>query len=976
MKMTVEQLEAYELIEKRQIEDIHSLSYVLKHKKSGAKIALLSNDDKNKVFYIGFRTPPKDSTGVAHILEHCVLCGSEKYPLKDPFIELAKGSLNTFLNAMTYPDKTVYPVASCNDKDFQNLMDVYLDAVFHPNIYKEEKIFRQEGWHYEMEDANDDLKINGVVYNEMKGVYSSPDDVVERKIMDSLFPNHTYGIESGGDPDVIPSLTYEQFLDFHRKYYHPSNSYIYLYGDMDMAEKLDFLDREYLSKYEKIEVDSAIGEAEVFDRMQEFRAEYSVMSEEEMCDATYLAYAVNVGEAGNKEHYMAFPVLDYAICSAQGAPIKKALIEKGIGEDVYSTLEMGIAYPFFAITAKNTSEEKKEEFLNTIRDVIAQQVENGIDKKALLAGLNLFEFQYREADFGHYPKGLAYGLDIFDSWLYDESKVFDMIEAEAVYKKLREEIDNGYFEKLLKETVLENSQASMIIVSPKQNMNEEKETAFHDKLQQYKASLSREEVEAIVNETHALKEYQEKEEPKEILETIPLLGREDIDKEGQKLKNELVKTERADILVHDVETNGISYMRYMFHIADMEEEMLPYLGLLKNLVGLLDTQNYTYGELFNEINIRTGGIAVLTNFYPNYTDEKKFKLTMEVKTKVLQGQMKPAHEILEEMILRTKFADKKRIKELLLEMKSKAQSSFVSAGHSLAAGRALSYFSIGSKFNEELKGMGQYRFLEELLACYDEKIDDVIGILEKLCKEVFSKERLVVDYTGTLKGFAEAEEISGMLYEVLPNAKEYTGKAILPECKALNEAFKTSGQVQFVCRAGNFAKKGLPYTGALKVMRVMMGYDYLWNNVRVKGGAYGCMSSFMRNGDSYFVSYRDPNLQKTIEVYEKTSEYLRGFVADERTLTQYIIGTVSDLDTPLSPAAYGTFCLNAYLSEITEEMIQKDRDEVLGVTQEEIRNLAKYVDAVIEDNYICVVGTGNKIEESKELFDVVDSLFH
>lgn len=974
--MTIEQLNAYEVIEKRQIEDIHSLSYVLRHKKTGAKVALLSNEDKNKVFYIGFRTPPKDSTGVAHILEHSVLCGSEKYPLKDPFIELAKGSLNTFLNAMTYPDKTVYPVASCNDKDFQNLMNVYLDAVFYPNIYNEEKIFRQEGWHYEMEDVSDDLKINGVVYNEMKGVYSSADDVVERKIMDSLFPGHTYGIESGGDPDVIPSLTYEEFLDFHRKYYHPSNSYIYLYGDMDMAEKLEFLDKEYLSRFDKLDVDSAILEAPVFDRMQEFYTEYSVMSEEEMEDSDYLAFAVTLGEGQNKEKYMAFPILEYAICGAQGAPIKKALIEKGIGEDVYSILEMGILKPYFSIIAKNTSQDLKEEFLNTIRDTALELVEKGIDKKSLLAGLNVFEFQYREADFGNYPKGLAYGLEMLDSWLYDEKMVFDYIEADAVYKKLRNEIDNGYFEKLLKEYILENTNASMVIATPRLNMNEEKEAKLHEKLQNYKASLSKEEVEKIVEETWALREYQETEDPKEVVETIPLLEREDIDKTGLPLKNQIIKNGKTDVIMHDIETNQIAYLRYMFDISDLEEEKLPYLGLLKNLLALLDTKNYTYAEFYNEIHIRTGGIGVVTNFFPNFEVDSQYKLTLDIKLKVLFGQLKPACEIIKEMILETDFSDVKRIKELLLEMKSKMQSSFVSAGHSLAAGRCLSYFSAGNKINDEIKGLSQYRFIEDLLENYDEKIDQTILVLQELCQRIFVKERLIVDYTGNMSGLLEVQEISNEFYDSLTCSKEKIKETATVQVNKLNEAFKTSGQVQFVCRAGNYRKKGLEYTGALKVLRVMMGYDYLWNNVRVKGGAYGCMSSFTRSGECFFVSYRDPNLQRTIEVYEKAGEYLRNFVADERTLTQYIIGTISDMDAPLSPALYGAYSLGAYLSEITDEMIQKDRDEVLNVTEQDIRKLADYVEAVLEDNCICVVGTAPKIEESKELFKTVDNLFH
>lgn len=974
--MTVEQLETYEVIEKREIRDIHSMSYVLRHKKSGARVALLSNEDKNKVFYIGFRTPPKDSTGVAHILEHSVLCGSQKYPLKDPFIELAKGSLNTFLNAMTYPDKTVYPVASCNDKDFQNLMNVYLDAVFYPNIYKEEKIFRQEGWHYEMENVNDELKINGVVYNEMKGVYSSPDDVVERKVMDSLFPGHTYGIESGGDPEVIPTLSYEEFLNFHRTYYHPSNSYIYLYGDMDMAEKLDFLDREYLSRFEKKEVDSAIEPAPFFDRIREVSDNYSVMSEEETVNATYLAFAVNVAEPGNREHYMAFPILDYAICTAQGAPIRKALIEKGIGEDIYSTLEMGIARPYFSITAKNASEQQKEEFLNTIRDTVKELVRNGIDKKALKAGINVFEFQYREADYGHYPKGLAYGLDMLDSWLYDDEKVFDYIEADGIYEKLRSEIDNGYFEKLLEKYILNNTNAAMVVVSPKLNLNEEKEACLVEKLQEYKENLSLEEREKIVKDTAELKEYQEMEEPKEVLETIPLLKREDIDKEGLKIKNRMEKTEHTKLLMHDIETNKIAYIRILFDISDLEEEMLPYVGLLKNIIGLMDTKNYTYDKLFNEIYIRTGGVSVNTDFFPNYDNQEDYILTLDLKTKVLFGKLEPAREIMEEMILKTDFSDKKRLKELLLELRSKMQGSMVASGHSVAATRAMSYFSFQKKIGDDIKGLSQYRFLEELYKNFDERADEIAEIFNNLCKRIFVKERMIADYTGNKEGLKEVKQLIDEFYSALPEGEKTVRETNPPKCSVLNEALQTSGQVQYVCRAGNFKKNGLPYTGALKVLKVIMGYDYLWNNVRVKGGAYGCMCNFMRNGDSFFVSYRDPNLKKTVEIYEGIGDYLKNFTADERTMTQYIIGTVSDLDSPISPAGYGTYSLNAYLSGITDEMIQKDRLEVLNATQQDIRSLKEYVEKIMEDECICVVGTKGKIEESKELFQTIDALFH
>lgn len=972
--MTVEQLTAYELIEKKQIEEIHSLSYVLRHKKTGARVALLQNDDKNKSFFIGFRTPPKNSTGVAHILEHSVLCGSEKYPLKDPFIELAKGSLNTFLNAMTFPDRTIYPIASCNDKDFQNLMSVYLDAVFHPNIYKEDMIFRQEGWHYEMEDIEDDLKINGVVYNEMKGVYSSPDDVVDRKIWDSLYEGHVYGLDSGGAPEKIPELTYEEFLDFHRQYYHPGNSYIYLYGNMDMAEKLEYLDKEYLSKYEKLTVDSVVSESSDFDKMKECYAWYSVMDEEEMNDATYLSFATKIKETGNKELNVALPILEYAICSAQGAPIRKALIDKGIGEDVYSNTELGVEEPLFAIIAKNTSEDKKEEFLNTIRDVITELVENGIDKKALLAGLNMNEFHDREADYGNFPKGLVYGLEILNSWIYDDKKVFDYLEFNEIYKKLRREMNNGYFENLLKKCLLENKNAVMLVVSPKLNMNEEIEEALAEKLKEKKNALSKEEQEKIVEETIALREFQEREETKEALETIPLLEREDIDKESVKLKNQLIKTEASDILMHDIETNGIAYLRYMFDVSDLEEEMLPYLGFLRSLLGFMDTEKYTYSELFNEVNIRTGGISALLNISPNYEESDKYSMMLEIKTKVLYGQMEPALEVMKEIILNTHFTDKQHIKELLFEITLRAQSSYIASGHTFAANRAISYINPVTKLNEKVSGYDAYKFMKDVLDNFDDRIDEVIINLEKLYKRIFVKERMLVDYTGTKEALDEVKDISHKLYNELPDMQENKGDIVKLQLQVLNEAFKTSGQVQFVCRAGSYMKKGLPYTGALKVLRTIMSYDYLWVNVRVKGGAYGCGCVFTRSGEGYFTSYRDPNLEKTIDVFKKTGEYLRNFVVDERTLTQYVIGTISDMDTPMTPAMYGAYCLGAYLSNITEEMLQKDRDEVLNITEADIRKLAEYTDAVIEDGCVCVVGTANKIEENKEMFGKIDSL--
>ena len=422
MKLT--DLEAYEILEQCPLRDLKSEGFILRHKKSGARVAVISNDDDNKVFYIGFRTPAEDSTGVPHIIEHTVLCGSDKYPVKDPFVELVKGSLNTFLNAITYPEKTIYPVASCNDTDFQNLMSVYMDAVFHPNIYKHQEIFKQEGWHYELESEDAPITINGVVYNEMKGAFSSADDVLQREILNSLFPDNTYSNESGGDPERIPDLTYEDYLDFHRRYYHPCNSYIYLYGNMDVAEKLRWMDEEYLSHYEEIELDSTVKAQKPFEKPVEITKKYPISSAEPEEDNTYLSYNLVVGDILDRKLYLAFDVLDYALLGAPGAPLKQALIDAGIGKDIVGGYDSSTMQPVFSIIAKNANSADKEKFLATIQDVLNRQVKDGVDKKALLAGISASEFRYREADFGQFPKGLLYGIQCLDSWLYDDMQPF------------------------------------------------------------------------------------------------------------------------------------------------------------------------------------------------------------------------------------------------------------------------------------------------------------------------------------------------------------------------------------------------------------------------------------------------------------------------------------------------------------------------------------------------------------------------
>lgn len=973
--MNLENLQAYTVISKQRIEELKSDGWLLKHNKTGARVALLSNDDENKVFYIGFRTPPKDSTGVAHIIEHTVLCGSEKYPIKDPFIELAKGSLNTFLNAMTYPDKTVYPVASCNDKDFKNLMDVYLDAVFHPNIYREEKIFRQEGWHYEMENAGDDLTINGVVYNEMKGAFSSPDDVLYREIMNSLYPHTSYAVESGGDPDVIPELTYEDFLAFHQRYYHPSNSYIYLYGDMDMEERLAYLDREYLSKYDALAVDSALATEPPFGQCVLVEKEYSIMESEPEEGNTYLSYNVSLGENLDREVSVGFQALADAVVGAPGAPVRKALLDAGIGTDISSFYEADVKQPYFSIVAKNAEGEQREAFVSIIEETLKSLSEDGVEKKALRAALNHDEFKYREADYGSYPKGLMYGLQMFETWLYDDKKPFDYLELGETYKTLKKEVDSSFYEEMIRIRLLKNTHKSVVVVLPVKGLTGKRDKALAKKLAAKKAAMTQEEIARIVEETEALAAYQEAPDREEDLKKIPLLAREDIGKKARPYCNEELHAGDTALLYHDIYTNGIGYLRFLFDLRQVPEELFPYVGLLQVMLGLVDTEKRSYSELYNEIHLQTGGIVPAVNVYTNADDLSKYKLTFELKVKTLYENLPKAFELAGEILTESVYTDAKRLFELVAENRSGKQAQMMDAGHSLAAGQALSYLSKQAYLMDQVNGLAFYRLLEGLEKDFEGKKEELSDNMERLVRYIFRPENLMVDFTAERNGLEGLEMlIEGLKAKLYRESVE--GKPYVPRPVKKNEGLMSSAQIQYVCRAGNYADKGLSYTGALRVLKVVMSYEYLWMQVRVKGGAYGCMCQFGKTGESYFVSYRDPNLEKTIEVYEKAADFVAGFDADERTMTQYIIGAVSALDMPLTPAAWGTYSLAGYMTGLAFEKVQKERDELLSADAETIRKLAAHIRAFMEDDCLCVVGNEDRIKAQKGLFGSVEYLTH
>lgn len=971
--MTIHDLAEYEILDEHRVEDVQSDGFILRHKKSGARIAILSNNDDNKVFYIGFRTPPEDETGVPHIIEHTTLCGSKKFPVKDPFIELAKGSLNTFLNAMTYPDKTVYPVASCNDQDFKNLMDVYLDAVFNPNITKYEEIFKQEGWHYELTGKDDELKINGVVYNEMKGAYSSPDEVLSSQIYRSLFPDNTYSKDSGGNPEYIPKLTYQAYLDFYHKYYHPSNSYIYLYGDMDVVERLEWLDKEYLNLYDYKKVNSEINKQPAFDEIKNVEAQYSITMDDSQENKTYLSYNRVVGDTLDEMLYQAFDVLDYALVSSPGAPVKQALIDAGIGDDVYGSYDAGILQPVFSFVAKNANASQADEFESIIENTLKEVVKTGINKEALLAGINSSEFKFREADFGQFPKGLLFGLNCLDSWLFDDMKPFIHLECLGTFAKLRKAVDTDYFEKLIQEYLLDNTHGSSVTVKPKRGLGNEREEALAKELSDYKASLSYEEIKKLIEDTEHLKKYQEEPSSDEDLRKLPMLTRADMKKNAMPFSN--IEDELLDVKVvrHDIESNGIDYISFLFDAGDFAQSELGYLGFFTNALGLVNTEKYSYTDLANATNIYTGGISTGTASHPDIKDRNNFVFKFEVKLKVLEKNLDKALELMQQMLLASDFSDTKRLGEIVAQIKARLQANLSSSGHLVAAMRSMSSFSRYALYQDELKGVAFYRSICRIEKELSESPKSVSDKLAAIAKKLFARNRMLISFTGNNEAYGNAKP---SLEKVIAGFDKMSavGNQAEVHFNTAKEAFIDASQIQYVAKTGDFICEGYEYTGALRLLRIILSYDYLWINVRVKGGAYGCMNTFLRSGESYFVSYRDPNLSDTLDVYDRIPEYIKSFSPDERDMTKYIIGTFSALDTPMNPEAKGSRSLSAYLEGITYEQIQKERNEILNAQPEDIRRLADLVEAVLKKDSICVIGNENMIKESAGLFENVEKL--
>ena len=954
------------------IEEVNSDAYLMEHVKSGARLMYLDNDDDNKVFYICFRTTPDNSKGTPHIMEHSTLCGSRKYPLKEPFVELAKGSLNTFLNAITWPDKTMYPIASRNDVDFHNLMDVYLDAVFYPNCLKNPQILMQEGWHYELENKDAPLTYNGVVYNEMKGALSSPEAIMEDRAMEKLFPDTTYGVESGGDPEVIPTLSFREFTEFHRRFYHPSNSYIYLYGDMDIEKTLDYLDREYLSAFDRRNVDSMVKTQAPFSKRVSLTAPYGIAENEgtegKAIHALYTAFNDHMSTMDS----LAFRILNYVLIDMDGAPLKQAVLDAGLGSDLSGSYGDSYKQPVWIVEATGSEVDKQAAFADVVDSTLRSIALKGIDKDMLEAALNRTEFTARENDYQGRPKGLFYGVRAMDMWLYDRNPM-DALRYIDDMNRLRENLKTNYFENLLLRYVIKNPHQVLITMKPEKGLTEKMNRETAEKLASFKSSLSDEQLDKIMASTKALKERQASGETEEALKTIPLLSRKDLKRPVEEEVLEKENVSGVDHFHFQVHTNGITYVNFYFTLGNLKEEDIPYAILLSSLLRSLSTTKHSYTELARLSNAYTGGMSFALNGYGKVNDTSSYLPALTIRAKALTSKTDKLMDLLGEVINHTLFTDTKRLKELILQEKSEWDMSAFSRGHTLVMTRLTSYFSKGGEFAEQ-SGLSYYYFLAELVKHFDENKDALEEKLAAISKKIFTRNGLFFETIGEEE---EKKAVLANLPLVLDDMEE--GEKAEPHVysfppESRNEAFLTSGKVQYVAKGGNFKSHGFAYTGALRVMETILRYEYLWKKIRVLGGAYGAFTQFLRDGTAILCSYRDPNLSETIKAYEELPAYLENLTLSDREMTKYVIGTMAADEIQFTPSMKGERAMVHYLSGNTRESRMKIRDEIINCQVEDIRKLAPLVDSVMKDPYICVMGSEDKIQKDKDLFDTVRSL--
>ncbi len=966
----------FKLLEEEKIDEIQSVARVFEHVKSGARLLHLENEDDNKLFSIGFRTTPTDSTGVAHILEHSVLCGSRKFKTKDPFGDIGKSSLNTFLDAMTYTDKTIYPVSSRNHKDFMNLMDVYLDAVLHPRIYENHEILRQEGWRYEVDSKTNKLSYKGVVYSEMQGALSSPEAIICNHIYSSLFPNTTYAFVSGGDPEDIPNLTQEDFEKFHSKFYHPSNSYIFLYGDQNLEECLKLINNEYLNEFDRIEIPSHIENVEAFKSMVENTSQYSISEDEEEENKAFLALSFVFEETSNAEAYLTSEILYNMLVESSASPIKEELLKAGIGECIITIDEMNMdptKQILFPIVVKNVDSKMKDKFKEIVLNTLKELVKNGVDINQLQAAINTVEFNLREADpWKIANKGLQYNEKIMNSWIYDGNPLVHL-KYEKNLNNIKDAIKDRYFESFIEKNMIKNSHCSLVILNPKKALENEKIKALEEKLEKYRNSLSERDLQGLIVRNKKLQESQVKVDTEEEKNTIPKLPIEEIDKKAEQIPQEVVEEQGITILKHHIYTNKIAYINLLFDAKILEEKYIPYLGLLGDMLGELDTERKTYSELVTEVYKNTGGITFKNEIYTEKNNHKMYHPKFTIKSKAISDNIPKLLELINEIITTTKFDDVNRIKQAIQETKSKLQMRIINAGHEIAMTRVFSKCSYAQEYRDRIDGASYYEFICNLEKNFENSSDEIKNNLTKVYETIFNKNNLIVSVVGEE---TENQKLLSNINIILDNIKSVVCEVPKFEYKQSKdvEGLITASNVQYVVKGFNFAKFDYKYSGEMKVLKNILESEYLYPRVRLQGGAYGCYMHMANDGNLAFFSYRDPNLTRTIDVYNETYKFLENMNFTNKDMENFIIGTVGRVYKPLTPDKKGEKAVRDYICNITYEDIQRERDEILNTTIEDVKAYTKMIKSGMDEHYCCVVGNEGQIKENETIFHRISKL--
>lgn len=956
----------FKLVEKRFVKEVNAECLYFIHEKSGAKLLKIAADDANKLFNIAFKTAPETDYGTPHIMEHSVLNGSKNFPVKSPFDVLLKGSLNTFLNAMTGSDITTYPVASMNDKDYFNLMHVYLDAVFNPILHEDPRVLKQEGWHYELDDIDGDIVYKGVVYNEMKGSFSSPTRELGYQANKILFPDNTYGVSSGGYPQAIPGLTQEYFTNFHKKFYHPSNSHILLYGNADLDKELAFIDAEYLSKYEKSEEKVEIPLQKPFEAKKYAEKPYAVPEGSETKDNTYMSLNFVAGLNTDQELTMAMGILLEALVNHESAPLRLALQEAGVGKDIRAyTDEM--KQNLVTIRIQNANPEDKDAFDKIAYETFEKVVKEGFDKETVDGIVNRVEFRLRE---GNTPqKGIMYAMMNYKGWFFEDDP-FVGLEYEKPLAAVKEGINNGLLEKIVQEHFIDNPHALLMVLKPQPGLEKEIMEETKKELAEYKASLSKEELEKLVEETKALKEYQQEEDTPEALATVPMLEKSDISTDVEWYDFEERTAAGVPLVYHPDFTSNILYTNLYFDLRALPQDLIPYANLLNQIIGLMNTENYTYGELDNALNIHTGGFYTnLSSYLENYSDENlipKFVVT----SKAFTEKGDKLFELAAEILNTSKYDDVERLKAVLIRQQARVESGVKNNGLGYALTRLSSYYSNEGMFDELTSGLEYYNFITDLTENFDVKHEEISKKLEETARILFTQKNLIAAVTCSEEQYPSYEKSLNILVSSLPegdgNLNEWKFESELK-----NEGLMSASKVQYVTKGYDFKKLGYDWNGKIRVLNQILSRDYLQTQIRVVGGAYGGFAGFSPSGTVYFGSYRDPNLKETLENYDATPEFIRNFEATEEEMTRFIIGTISNMDYPTVASQRGAIAYGRYFRNFTIEDLKEERNAVLTTTVEDIKGMEKMVADILNQNAICVYGNEDKIKENKDLFNEI-----